>query len=226
MKKWEPVALMALVMALGIWLVVGTERRLDYAEGRPGAITHEYRLGTARGLLEVLSPPDQPPTYRFLRRDGSASDILDDAALIELVGQVERDRIVALGEVSLLFRVLNITTWGGLIWVAIGLGGQIAFFGRMAIQWIVSERERTSVVPPLFWYLSFIGGVCLFTYFVWRKDIVGVIGQTTGVVIYGRNIRLIAKERRRARRRAAAETARPTSESTPRAVPAPGPPAS
>lgn len=198
---------MVLVMALGVWLVVGTERRLDYGELRPGAVTHEYRLGTARGLLEVLAPPDDPPTFRFLRRDGSASEVLGDAELIELVGQVERDRIVALGEVSLLFRVLNITTWGGLIWVAIGLGGQLAFFGRMAIQWIVSERERSSVVPPMFWYLSFVGGVCLFTYFVWRKDIVGVLGQTTGVVIYGRNIRLLYKERRRRRRRAEAGAA-------------------
>ncbi len=49
----------------------------------------------------------------------------------------------------------------------------------------------------MFWWLSFLGGVCLFTYFVWRKDAVGVLGQATGVVIYARNLRLIHKERTR-----------------------------
>ena len=40
----------------------------------------------------------------------------------------------------------------------------------------------------------------LFTYFVWRQDFVGVLGQSTGVVIYARNIRLMYKQKRRARR--------------------------
>ncbi|TVQ81254.1 MAG: lipid A biosynthesis protein [Phycisphaeraceae bacterium] len=106
-----------------------------------------------------------------------------------------------------MFRLFNITTWGSLVWIGVGLGGQIAFFGRMAIQWVISERERRSVVPPLFWYLSLVGGIALFLYFAWRQDVVGVLGQTTGVVIYARNIRLIAKQRRRDARRLAREAA-------------------
>ena len=66
------------------------------------------------------------------------------------------------------------------------------------VQWVVSERSRVSTVPELFWWFSFVGGVSLFTYFVWRKDVVGVLGQATGVVIYARNLRLIQKQRRRA----------------------------
>ena len=97
----------------------------------------------------------------------------------------------------------NISSWSNFIWLAIGLGGQIAFFGRMFIQWVVSEKSRQSQVPELFWWLSFIGGVCLFTYFVWRVDVVGVLGQSTGVVIYARNLRLIKKQKRRDRRKAA-----------------------
>ncbi|USO00427.1 MAG: lipid-A-disaccharide synthase N-terminal domain-containing protein [Phycisphaeraceae bacterium] len=92
----------------------------------------------------------------------------------------------------------NITSWLNFGWVAVGLAGQIAFFGRMMVQWVVSESRRESVVPELFWWLSFAGGVCLFTYFVWRKDFVGVLGQSTGVVIYARNLRLIQKQKRRA----------------------------
>ncbi|MEL6498563.1 MAG: lipid-A-disaccharide synthase N-terminal domain-containing protein [Planctomycetota bacterium] len=97
----------------------------------------------------------------------------------------------------------NISTWGNFVWLAIGLSGQVAFFGRMFIQWVVSEKSRQSQVPELFWWLSFIGGVCLFTYFVWRVDVVGVLGQSTGVVIYARNLRLIKKQKRRDRRKAA-----------------------
>jgi lipid-A-disaccharide synthase-like uncharacterized protein len=97
----------------------------------------------------------------------------------------------------------NISSWSNFIWIAVGLGGQVAFFGRMFIQWVVSEKSRQSQVPELFWWLSFIGGVCLFTYFVWRVDVVGVIGQSTGVVIYARNLRLIKKQKRRERRKAA-----------------------
>jgi len=61
----------------------------------------------------------------------------------------------------------------------------------------VSEKQRESVVPEAFWWLSLVGGVFLFVYFVWRQDIVGVLGQSSGVVIYARNLWLIRKRRRR-----------------------------
>jgi lipid-A-disaccharide synthase-like uncharacterized protein len=56
-----------------------------------------------------------------------------------------------------------------------------------------------------------VGGVFLFTYFVWRQDFVGVLGQSTGIVIYARNLRLISKQRRRAERDAQVQ-AQPDSE--------------
>ncbi|MBL8747241.1 MAG: lipid-A-disaccharide synthase N-terminal domain-containing protein [Phycisphaerae bacterium] len=83
------------------------------------------------------------------------------------------------------------------MWVALGFGGQIAFSGRMLLQWFVSEREKQSIVPSAFWWMSLIGGAMLFAYFVWRQDVVGVLGQSSGLVIYGRNIRLIHKRKRR-----------------------------
>ncbi|TVS08108.1 MAG: lipid A biosynthesis protein [Phycisphaerales bacterium] len=107
------------------------------------------------------------------------------------------------GERNAVFRIFNITTYASLVWIAIGLGGQIVFSCRFLIQWIVSERKRESVIPDIFWWISLLGGVCLFVYFVWRRDIVGVLGQSTGIVIYARNIRLIHKKRRRELRNAA-----------------------
>ena len=132
----------------------------------------------------------------MLYRDGTVIGPLSHAEFGEQVGAIARDDIVRTG-VNPVFRAFNITGWYGLLWVAIGLGGQVAFFGRMAVQWIVSEKEQRSVVPPIFWYLSLFGGVALFAYFAWRQDLVGVLGQSTGVVIYARNIRLMRKERRR-----------------------------
>ena len=63
---------------------------------------------------------------------------------------------------------------------------------------------KKSVVPAAFWWLSLAGGLALFSYFVWRRDVIGVLGQSTGVVIYARNLRLTAKANRRARRAPAA----------------------
>ena len=88
-------------------------------------------------------------------------------------------------------RVMNITTPWGIAWVAVGLIGQLAFTGRMIVQWLVSERANESIVPTAFWWMSIIGASMLLIYFLWRRDVVGVLGQGTGWAIYARNLWLI-----------------------------------
>ncbi len=95
-----------------------------------------------------------------------------------------------------LYRLFNITSPVGMLWVGLGFLGQILFTGRMLLQWLVSERERRSVVPVGFWWMSLIGASMLLLYFVWRRDIVGIVGQCAGWVVYGRNLWLIYRERR------------------------------
>lgn len=90
-----------------------------------------------------------------------------------------------------LFRLLNIASPTGIAWVGLGLLGQALFTGRMLVQWLVSERARRSVVPPAFWWLSLGGATMLLVYFAWRKDIVGLLGQGTGFLIYARNLWLL-----------------------------------
>lgn len=87
-----------------------------------------------------------------------------------------------------------------LIWIGIGFLGQAMFSMRFIIQWIVSERARESVVPIAFWYFSILGGMTLLSYAIWRQDPVIVVGQTTGLFIYTRNLWLIHKKRRRLKR--------------------------
>jgi lipid-A-disaccharide synthase-like uncharacterized protein len=82
-------------------------------------------------------------------------------------------------------------------WLVLGFGfaGQALFSARFLIQWIASERLRSSVVPVVFWYFSLAGGATLFVYALWRMDPVFIFGQGLGIVVYVRNLQLISKAR-------------------------------
>jgi len=123
--------------------------------------------------------------YRIYFLDGHSELLTPDA----FARRLYRDQASR----SMVDRVLNITSPIGFLWVAVGLLGQVLFTGRMVLQWLVSEKEKRSVVPPMFWWMSLCGASMLVVYFLWRKDIVGVLGQSTGWFIYARNIWLIYK---------------------------------
>lgn len=205
--KWEALLAMFALFLLGAWLVISPANRIGLPEARPGAQVHDLRVGPTRGAVEVLTVPDNTHSFRLLFRDGSATEPFNDTDFINRFGADIHQRLTRRAP-NWLFRMLNITGWGSLIWIAIGLGGQTLFFARMAVQWVASERKGESVVPEIFWWLSLGGGIALFAYFAWRQDLVGVMGQTSGVVIYARNIRLIYKKRRREERRAQRESQR------------------
>lgn len=202
--KWEAVLAMIALFALGAWLVFVPAGRAGLPETRPNAHLHELRVGPTRGVVEIVTLDNNTHSFRILTRTGDASEPFNDEQFIRRFGDDTHQQLTRRPP-NILFRVFNITGWGSLIWIAIGLGGQTLFFARMAVQWIASERRGESVVPEIFWWLSLAGGAALFAYFAWRQDLVGVMGQTSGVVIYARNIRLIHKKRRREERRAQRE---------------------
>lgn len=80
---------------------------------------------------------------------------------------------------------------GELIWLAVGFGGQAIFACRFLYQWIASERAGRSHIPRAFWYLSLAGGLILLSYAIHRGDPVFILGQTTGAMIYIRNLVLL-----------------------------------
>ncbi len=82
------------------------------------------------------------------------------------------------------------------IWIGVGLFGQILFGSRMLIQWIASEREGRSIVPPVFWYISIAGGAVLLSYAIYRADPVFILGQAAGSMVYLRNLYFIHREKR------------------------------
>lgn len=194
--KWEALVAMAALIGVAIWLVA---REGDAPLPiRDGAVSVEVRMGqTERGLLEWHEPSD---TFRLLLPENLESAEPIDRATAERVFGADVLENLFQQPPDWLFRVLNITSWASFAWVLLGFLGQAAFFLRMAVQWIASERSRDSVVPEVFWWLSLGGSIALFTYFVWRKEIVGVLGQAPGVIVYARNIRLIHKRRRREQR--------------------------
>ncbi len=96
-----------------------------------------------------------------------------------------------------LAQTIGVESRAELIWVIVGLGGQIMFMMRFLIQWIVSEREKKSIIPISFWWFSIGGAAILLAYAIWRRDPVFILGQSLGFFIYTRNLWLIYGERRR-----------------------------
>ena len=86
-------------------------------------------------------------------------------------------------------------TWPAALLFLYGLLGQLMFMGRFLTQWIASERAGRSVVPTSFWFQSLLGASILLSYFVLRRDLIGVFGQLFGWPIYLRNVVLIRRTR-------------------------------
>ena len=83
------------------------------------------------------------------------------------------------------------------MWLAVGLTGQVLFSARWLIQWFVTEKTRRSTMPDTFWYLSLLGGLLVFAYGLHRLDPVIILGQF-GVIIYARNLFFIRREKQTA----------------------------
>ena len=82
-----------------------------------------------------------------------------------------------------------------LFWIILGFCAQFMFMMRFVMQWIYSERARRSVVPEVFWYFSIAGGITLLAYAIHRADPVFIAGQSLGLIIYGRNLYFIWREK-------------------------------
>lgn len=82
------------------------------------------------------------------------------------------------------------------IWLLLGLLAQGLFASRFLVQWFKSEAEGRSVIPIAFWYFSVIGGALSLAYAIYIESAPYIIGQGSGLIVYGRNLWLIFRERR------------------------------
>ncbi|HUU60471.1 MAG TPA: lipid-A-disaccharide synthase N-terminal domain-containing protein [Phycisphaerae bacterium] len=82
------------------------------------------------------------------------------------------------------------------IWTAVGFCGQAIFGLRFVVQWIATERQKRSVIPLAFWYLSLLGTVILLSYAIYLVNWVFIAGFSLNMLIYLRNLYFIHFRRR------------------------------
>ena len=78
-----------------------------------------------------------------------------------------------------------------LIWVFFGTLGQLIFFSRWIIQWLSSEKLKSSVIPVAFWWCSLIGGIITIIYAHHIGSFPFMLAQAIGIIVYTRNLFLI-----------------------------------
>lgn len=83
----------------------------------------------------------------------------------------------------------DVATW----LLILGIIAQVVFTLRFVYQWLYAEKNKEAVLPLGFWVISLIGGFMTLFYFVFRQDIVLIISNVMGVIIYTRNIMLYKK---------------------------------
>lgn len=192
--KIAPVVAMGLIIGLSIW-IMSSIQSVKALPLQPGATAFEVVITSRKVLVEQMpmkvegkdgGPDAIAYKYRFLNAQDLGSESMTEKQFQETLSKVARVQ----GR-SWILQVLNVSAYNKLWWPALGFLGQLVFAGRMWVQWLTSEKQRKSVVPPVFWYMSLVGGLISATYFIWRQDLVGVIGQTSGIWIYARNVYLL-----------------------------------
>jgi lipid-A-disaccharide synthase-like uncharacterized protein len=78
--------------------------------------------------------------------------------------------------------------------LVLGSIAQVVFTSRFVYQWLYAEKKKEAILPLGFWIISLIGGLMTLTYFIFRKDIVLIISNVMGAIIYTRNIMLYKKK--------------------------------
>ena len=175
-------------MTLELLLLLAILAWAGYAFARPvarpdGAIDLKVQLRGASDRAFLLRDADGALRYEIQPEASSPIRLSPDEFAQRLFAeQSSRGALESL---------LNVSSPVGFLWVSLGFLGQLLFTGRMLVQWLVSEKQKRSVVPTAFWWMSLIGASMLLVYFLWRKDPIGVLGQATGWFIYLRNLWLI-----------------------------------
>ncbi|MGD9978171.1 MAG: lipid-A-disaccharide synthase N-terminal domain-containing protein [Bacteroidales bacterium] len=77
--------------------------------------------------------------------------------------------------------------------MALGVIAQILFTLRFVYQWVYSEKRKKSHLPMGFWVLSLVGSSLILIYAIFRLDPVLILGNSSGVVVYSRNIYILKK---------------------------------
>lgn len=177
----------AVVLAPALCWMVLVRLHVAPPPGEPA--TPPFNLSDRLSTLQVREEGAQPRVV-FPLHGGGERVMGAEEFLVEVRKRQEENR-----KWGWLFRKLDITGGASLAWVAFGFLAQFVFMSRMLVQWYVSEKARSSVVPPSFWWLSLLGASMLIIYYLWRKDPVSLVAQSFGFTVYVRNLWLIHDEK-------------------------------
>lgn len=79
----------------------------------------------------------------------------------------------------------------------IGFLAQLLFSARLISQWFLSEKSKEVETPVLFWKLSLLASILLFTYGYLRDDLAIMLGQFLIYGVYWRNLDLMGEWKNR-----------------------------
>jgi lipid-A-disaccharide synthase len=89
-------------------------------------------------------------------------------------------------------------SWQNAIYL-VGYIAQAAFFLRFFVQYVASEKKRTSVTPPLFWKLSLLGNIGLLIYSLLLHHYPMSLAQSQNAILSWRNLNLLGPVSRQVR---------------------------
>lgn len=72
--------------------------------------------------------------------------------------------------------------------ILLGSAGQVIFTLRFVYQWYYSRKKGESALPIPFWVISLVGSLMIAAYGIIRLDPILILGQSTGFIVYTRNI--------------------------------------
>lgn len=70
----------------------------------------------------------------------------------------------------------------------LGVVGQLLLNCRYLYQWYYSEQAQESLLPLGFWVISAVASLLVVAYSLYAADVVLLVAQSLGLVVYGRNI--------------------------------------
>ncbi|MDC0233081.1 lipid-A-disaccharide synthase N-terminal domain-containing protein [Pelagibacteraceae bacterium] len=90
---------------------------------------------------------------------------------------------------------LHNLSYSEFLWVAFGTAGQLIFFSRWVIQWLLSEKSKVSHIPLAFWWCSLFGGLITLIYAHHIGSFPFMLAQAIGIIVYSRNLILINRRK-------------------------------
>ncbi len=175
-RMWLTAGLSLLIPAVAWWILIA----LGYVSSPGKPVGPPFNFSDRIVTIKVAKGDDGQLRATFDGRDGGGIGLTGDEFFTEIQNRHKN--------LPWIYGLLDVTSLTGVVWVIFGLAGQGIFTARMIVQWQASEKARASIVPPAFWWLSLLGASMLMVYFIWRKELVGFIGQSTGWIIYIRNL--------------------------------------